>query len=318
MLKITATLFAIIFLISCSKKTPDDMSIPPVVIQPDTLSTGWNKLNSNTINPITDVFFTNLYNGYYCGGDGIYRSTDAGNTWTRISTSTSSNISAVGTAKACFVGENDKIYITTNGVTIQEATYTTLSPRPTFWDIFFSSNNICYAKSNKYIWKSTDGGNSFDTLYNFQTSPTSINSIFFVNDMLGWVNRSGNVFKTIDGGITWVNQFNGSSTQGGIKFLNSSIGFLVANYSVYKTSDGGANFQPIFLNLPSDIIDLDFVDENIGYVSAGNKIYKTTDGGVNWTQVVAAGSPQFFYEIHFVDATHGWACGSNGLLLKLN
>jgi hypothetical protein len=28
--------------------------------------------------------------------------------------------------------------------------------------------------------------------------------------------------------------------------------------------------------------------------------------------------PQTFFEIHFIDATHGWACGTNGLLLRFN
>jgi photosystem II stability/assembly factor-like uncharacterized protein len=60
--------------------------------------------------------------------------------------------------------------------------------------------------------------------------------------------------------------------------------------------------------------DIHFLTDQIGYASAGRTLYKTTDGGTNWTKVVSLGEATIT-EIHFTDATHGWACGSNGVVL---
>lgn len=51
----------------------------------------------------------------------------------------------------------------------------------------------------------------------------------------------------------------------------------------------------------------------------GPYIFKTTDSGNTWTKVVAvASSTPYLMELHFTDANHGWACGSNGMILKFD
>ena len=309
MLKFISVLTAIILLAACSKSSDNNGT--------DILTQGWVKLNSTVTREIYDVFFTNSTNGYYCGLDGIFRTTDAGNSWTNISTFANSNIGAFGETKACFVNQNEKIYITTDGISVQEAAPLLFVNDISFKDLFCSSNNICYASSGLYMWKSVDGGNSFDTLYNFQDTSNLNNDVNFVNDLTGWTNRSGRIFKTTDGGLTWANQFSGS-TGAGLDFVSTSTGFMVSDRTAYKTTNGGATFTAIYSNLPETIIDIDFVSETTGYISFENKIYKTTDAGLTWTQVVALSYPQTFFEIHFIDATHGWACGTNGLLLRFN
>ncbi len=103
-----------------------------------------------------------------------------------------------------------------------------------------------------------------------------------------------------------------------MKFISANIGFVAVDNSVYKTTDGGVTFQNVKSFISNSYLDLDFVSATTGYVSADNHIYKTTDGGATWIQIVAAGNPQTIVEIHFTDANHGWACGTNGLLLRFN
>jgi photosystem II stability/assembly factor-like uncharacterized protein len=317
-------LFYIAFLIplifSCGKKSdslPPDP--PPVIVMPDTLSAGWNKVSTGATKTFTDIFFSDNSTGYACGQGGIYKSTNGGISWAILnSTATPTNIGVANANKACFIDETEKIFLTTDGTNIQQAAATQLNPQPAFKDVFFSSNNVCYLSSVQYVWKSVNGGSSFDTLYNFKNSISDGNFLYFVNDLTGWINRRGNVYKTTDGGVNWTLQLSGTQRSGGMKFINANTGFVAVDNSVYKTTDGGITFQNIKSFASNTYLDLDFVSATTGYVSAANHIYKTTDGGATWTQIVAVGDPQTILEIHFTDANHGWACGTNGLLLRFN
>ncbi len=194
--------FLILLLFSCGKKTdslPPDP--PPVVVMPDTLSAGWGKVSIGTSKTVSDIFFADNSNGYVCGQDGIYKSTNGGANWTLLnSTAVPSNIAAANASRACFVDETEKVFLTTDGINIEQTAATQLNPQPSFKDVFFSSNNICYLSSVQYLWKSINGGASFDTLYNLKNNISDGNFLYFVNDLTGWINRMGNVYKTTDGG----------------------------------------------------------------------------------------------------------------------
>ncbi len=320
MFKLICPVLALLLFISCSKKSDTIIGgpYPNPVIMPDTLSAGWTKVSTGSTATFNDIFFVDNSYGFACGASGIYRSSDGGVNWSHlISTASPVNIAAANSSRACFIDNSEKIYLTTNGTTIQEAAvHFTPDSIPTFKDAFFSSNTVCYASSSKYIWKSLDGGLSFDSIYNFHEPSDANNLLYFVNDLTGWINRQGKIFKTTDGGHNWTLQFSGSPGIA-INFINSGIGFISANYLIYKTIDGGDHFTPIN-NITYYSADICFVNSTTGFVSSDNHIYKTTDGGNTWAQIIAVGSPQTFVEIHFTDANHGWACGTNGLLLRFN
>jgi photosystem II stability/assembly factor-like uncharacterized protein len=66
-------------------------------------------------------------------------------------------------------------------------------------------------------------------------------------------------------------------------------------------------------NISFDIYNIPFIN-NTGFAS-GSNIYKSTDGRKTSGKVVALAS-NYFMELHFTDANHGWACGEKGTVLK--
>ena len=76
-------LFALIIgvYISCKKSSTSDPT-PPPPSQEDTLN-GWYKQSNSGIE-LEDIWFTDVKNGFVAGANGLYASTDSGNTWSGI------------------------------------------------------------------------------------------------------------------------------------------------------------------------------------------------------------------------------------------
>ena len=63
--------------------------------------------------------------------------------------------------------------------------------------------------------------------------------------------------------------------------------------------------------------DLEFIDENNGWaVGTGSpSVAYTPDGGVNWYAHMTS-SPKSLKTVDFINQTHGWAAGWNGVIVK--
>jgi photosystem II stability/assembly factor-like uncharacterized protein len=202
-------------------------------------------------------------------------------------------------------------YTTQNaGSTIDSTLYTN---GQTFYDGFFSSPNTCYLSSESAIWKSINGGSDFTRVFNF-SSQSFFSTLFFLDDNNGFVSRQYGIFKTSNGGADWTKirdlELNRPHS---LQFLNATTGFYSDDNALWKTTDGGTNWTKIYTILPgtgSAFNDMAFIDSNLGYFVAGKRVMKTIDGGINWEPVIRSGS--MIIEIHFTDATHGWACGADG------
>jgi photosystem II stability/assembly factor-like uncharacterized protein len=318
--KIFSFLFVLCSLFSCSKNKDIIPEQPTTnLILPDTLSIGWTKINSLPNALFNDIFFIDNNIGYACNNSGIYKSVNGGLDWQKISNIPAYNIGAWGT-KASFVFGTNRISTTLNtGTSFLEKDYTALPSNPTFIDCFYVNANTCFASSGKLIWKSIDSGVTFDSLYNFQTS--TYNSLYFLNEQLGWIRRPGEIFKTTNSGISWVLQNYTAPGYGGLEFADEFNGYYVdqdnnGNLKVYKTINGGLTSQLSFQTTNVfGITDVDVINTNICYVSVDNKIFRTLNGGVNWNTIAALGNQKFF-EIHFTDANHGWACTTDGTVLR--
>ena len=313
----------VILLFACSKKHDDTPADPVVVVPsaPDTLSAGWTKVGSIPVTETaTDIFFTNFSNGYVTTGTGIYKSTDAGVTWAKISSQSGcQNIGATG-SNACFTNETSTVYSThDNGQTIQSTSNAAPASQPSIQDCYYASDNVCYAASYLYIWKSINGGTTFDSVYNFNDGSSTKLFIFFTDQLNGWITRNYHVYKTSDGGLTWnINKAIASGTgTGSISFIDNNNGFIADGNIVYKTTDAGITWQPGNAVINESISDISFVSPFIGFCCAGTHVYKTTDAGISWTKVVSLGGKGII-EVHFLDEHHGWACGEYGYVLRFN
>jgi len=248
-----------------------------------------------------NIIYAGTGEGYFNGdaqrGEGIFKTTDAGTTWTQL-TSTK-NIS----------------YYYVNKLMIDQST------------------NALYAGTRKGLYRSTDGGNSFTTILSSgtgadvhctdieiaYTSPSTLFASFgLFNDAVIW--------RSIDGGSSFQSNF-GQTGHGRIEMAISASNPQVVYAAFHdlstngvsvmvKTTDKGGNWSTITVPGPSyagatnyagnqawydNILFVDPDNANILY-AGGIDFWKSTNGGTNWTQKTnwyqQSGAPQYVHADH--------------------
>lgn len=247
-------------------------------------ATTWTKTGSDNL-PATScasicIDFTDdniLYLGtgdanYYGGGYGIWKSTDAGQTW-----NPSNN--AIGNRMALEIlmspsDHNVLIAATDDGIwkSIDAGqNWTAKKTGGQFTDMKVNPSNpsIMYAVTMNEFWRSTDMGDTWTQITNGFTgaetlgdgcriavSASSPNVVY-----VGTVKDEGTIFKSTDAGLTFTT-----------KYHNPSV-----SLTGYDTSGGGqGNYN---FNIGVSPTNSDEV-----YLCSHN-VWKSTDGGVNWTQL---------------------------------
>lgn len=309
------SLLSLLFIISCKKNPPT--SIPPVITAVDTLTTGWTKVVFDTSEIFDDVFFNNNTNGYVSGNN-TYQSHDGGLTWTLIRKQRFMNLAVTANGNAFFLNY-DSVYKSPDGFASSSAFGGNLGLE----DIFLLNNNDGYLIGAYGLYKTSDGGLNWTFLPTVLPLGFDICPIYFLDSAHGYTIKKRTIYKTNGSSSNWI-----IATITGLKpaadfstvFAASanSVFAITKNGQLYKSSDGGTSFSLLKTfgnNLLNSYNDIHFVDENTGWVSVKNKIYKTTDGGNTWNVVVTLADSTILSEIHFTDASHGWACGNNGVVL---
>jgi photosystem II stability/assembly factor-like uncharacterized protein len=315
-------LFTII--ISCKKKNTinPDAQNTVIPIKADTLTSGWRKVNLSN-NVLNEIFFQNNNVGYASGQDGIYKSIDGGLKWTFLINRFAINIAVTTNGNAFFV--KDSVYKTTNA----GASFTSFYSQNTT-DIFFLNNNEGFFINGTQLYYTTDAGVTWQnaSALNLPFTTSGYSALCFNSPTSGLVVTYSGVYKTNGGISNWIasNFLNANSSNYGYQaafFTPNNNAYVINNNGkLYKSTDAGVNFSLIKdftngVNNTNSSGDIHFIDNNVGYASSSNKIYKTIDGGLNWSVVVALGEGTIV-EIHFTDATHGWACTINGKVLIFN
>jgi photosystem II stability/assembly factor-like uncharacterized protein len=310
---LSAILFAMI-ISSCGGSSSD--TEPNKV---DVLTTGWTKTKLTT-DGIRDIFFVQQ-TGYATTNMGIFKTTDGGASWNKVHAGSSFvNIGMGNTTTASFVTGIDMRIISTHdgGATFDTVT---VADSRNISDVFYVNPTTAYAVG-KHVWKTVNSGVNWTKVGNLTDNPNAYLSMHFISDQVGWMTRDASLMKTNNGGVTWtavtVPGMNFSST-GNVFFVDANNGFASDQVSVSKTVDGGITWTKIFPTpaTPSpgtSYIDLHFINAAVGYIAVGD-IYKTTDGGVTWSKVVTFADDGII-EIHFTDATHGWAGSATGAIVK--
>ncbi len=240
---------------------------------------------------------------HYCGwscftGDGLYKSTDAGATWTKIATRSE-------------VGDNiDQIWI-----------------RP-------DDPNVIFVASNRGLARSTDGG----ATWSWVITDNDVTSLAVRSDdydhMFAGVYSEG-VYESTDGGTTWsvvtdlptsgIRRIEMAISPSNPDIMYVSFANTVGGLEgLYKTTDGGATWTeltgtPDYLypqgGYDHAIIvhpthpDTVFAGGVFPYDASHYGIVRTFDGGLTWTDVTDRGSAGRVHpDIHF------FAWGADGAL----
>ncbi|QQS37574.1 MAG: T9SS type A sorting domain-containing protein [Ignavibacteriales bacterium] len=235
-------------------------------------------------------FAGNIYAGTTGSARGIFKSTDAGESWTNIFSTGTSNYLGIACDSLNNIyaanSSNGMVYSTDGGQTF------TLIPSSTFGNNTLNtvacgrSGHIFAGATTGGVWRSTDFGATFTNTALQTLSIVTIAVDKFNPDIIyaGASSTSANgFFISTDGGVTF-----GSSTNSvnvwDVLQTNSSELYIPTTLSPYpftKSTDGGATWTTT-ANQPGAMRGgtLDIVDDI--YISGNGGVFKSTDGGVSF------------------------------------
>ncbi len=254
----------------------------------------------------TQVMYFGTGEGWYnvdaVQGDGVFKSTDGGSTWSQLS-STAGNSTFYFIQKIVVHPTNGDVYVATRNNGVQRstdggATWNTVlsggngSSSYRAADLEFGADNSIYAAmgifSTDGVYKSTSGDNGSWTKLNtggssgFPTSgfdrielacaPSNSDVIYaFTQDASN--NQIYAIYRSADAGSTWTTVSNPSSAD--------------PDHSDY--TNGQAWYDLIAAVDPNDSNTL---------FTGGIDLYKSTDGGSNWTQISHWYGGYGYQEVH--------------------
>lgn len=231
-----------------------------------------------------------VWAGTYSGG-GILYSTNNGNNWTSVSTST--------------------IY--------------------PFYDIKMVNSNTGYAVGGEFInaltgycYKTVNGGLNWTSL-TIPSPDRRLNSVYFVNENTGWITGglpSGAgciISKTTNGGTTWTSQTTSdlySSAMGDVNMYDANTGYIMSGPNVWKTINGGTNWNRVN-NLPAGswVRSYNFSPTTV-YFGGNNQIAKSFDGGASWQSFPIPSTIAQITSMDWTDLDNGTVAGLQGYTAK--
>jgi len=240
----------------------------------------------------------------YMVGPGVWRSTNAGGSWSRLTTGlTSSNIRVLavnpGNPQVVLIGSWDAgVFRSTNGgVTwtpsndgLPDVKITALAIDPT------TPSTVYTGVRYQGAFKSTDGGRNWSAINTSLEGQTTVTAIAIDPG------TPQTIFAgTYDGAVVSTNGGSSWSPVGGglleysvatiaIDPTNSSVIFVgFENRGVYKSTDGGANWTESNTGLGKHTIRgfaIDPIRPSTVHLASSNGMYRSTDAGSTWVPAV--------------------------------
>lgn len=291
------------------------------------------------------TFFLTPTTGFIAGesaGFGvIQRTTDAGQTWTNVYTSTANlewvnDIFFVNSTTGYAVGVSGSILKSTNGGL--NWTRQVVSNVTQFHAVFFINAGTGFAVGDGNpegpIFKTVDGGSSWTPQTSGATS--FLNDVYFTSTLVGYAVGDKEVLKTINGGNAWTNVSPSSTHEKTSVFCENANTCYTTGALLEKTNDGGGTWNSLALpSVTPPLIyftkSVQFTDQQTGFavgakldttnLTGVGTILKTTNAGVTWTNINTAANNtaltnKFLESVYFVDTQNGFAAGSDGIVLK--
>ncbi len=121
---------------------------------------------------------------------------------------------------------------------------------------------------------------------------------------------AASAFERTSGGWYWQNPLAQGDSVHDVAVTGASA-IAVGDAGTVFTSTDGATWTRRSSGMSSTLLAVDCVGASTGWAVGDGGVIKTTNAGVSWTaqHLIRAGAYRFT-DVTFVDASHGWACGS--------
>ena len=248
---------------------------------------------------------------------GIWKTTDAGNSWHNIYETNGYELWAI--AAPCVetlyaVGRYGAILKSTDA---GDHWFELSSPTSNYLRGTFFHNSQRGWVSGNYgaLYLTTDGGQSWTSKNNDTTF--DLYEITFVDLFNGWVVGTAKILHTTDGGDTWSSQTSGTAGYiFGVDFATLTTGWVCGqNGYLSYTNNAGANWVKQTSGTVQRLYMVSAPDSMHAWVAGLDMtILYTNNGGANWNAQVSSPNYRMYYEVFMLDTLQGWVLGFYDIL----
>ncbi len=227
-------------------------------------------------------------------GQGIFRSTDDGGTWTNVEPNSGGGTArSLSSPSTLYSANGCALYKSTNAGQTWNATYTTCTsttPNASMVAISPTNASTVLLFSGLTEYRSTDGGSTFPTSLTLSFSPTQI--VASPDGSLYAAAPFSGLYRSTDGGLTWPQLANGApSSPVAVAVSTSSPSTLYASdgSNVYQSTNSGANWTTTGPGIAVNYLAVDPTHPQTVYGASPQSasILTSTNGGVTWTSTAA-------------------------------
>jgi photosystem II stability/assembly factor-like uncharacterized protein len=246
------------------------------------------------------------------GSDGVFKSTDAGSTWTATSAGIPPapvNAMVVDSTGAVLVGNDTGLFRSRDG----GDSWTTLPLwLPVSSLVIDPVSQTLYAGAPAWfapgVFKSGDGGDTWNDM-GFAEGVTSL----AVSQSVVYAGTSNGVFKSLDGN-NWTAASGGLQepvTSLAVNPVDPDVAYAGTNSALFYTESGGNSWSAI---LPFPVLSVTVAPSNpsVAYLATWYGSGMTEDGGMSWQATGPPGTNLGFFAIDPLDAHRVYAGGSVG------
>jgi photosystem II stability/assembly factor-like uncharacterized protein len=283
---------------------------------------------------LSDIFMVNTV-GFAGGVDGIFKTTDGGQTWvlspyfvSTLTTLDSLYFLGMNYHYLYFESESVGYSVGWDGLGNREIIIKTIDGGQT-WEIQHLFNpdsapfqapedrlkDIDRVSSNRYvsvgyrgrILLTTDGGANW-VAKNSNTNK-DLQAVDFYDSNTGIAAGAGVILFTNDGGDSWTNVAS-SYTIKDFEYLDQNKIVAITSDKILRSLDGGTSWTNSLFSAANELNGLTFVDASTGFISGNRAIYKTTDGGQSWFSIYS--STTDIHASSFASLLDGYFVTANG------
>jgi photosystem II stability/assembly factor-like uncharacterized protein len=286
--------------------------------------TDWAPVYDCPDGTITGISFADGVNGFLASPVSVASTVDAGATWSSPRAIAGTWIedlvfadAQTGWVAGASQDGNDRsgiVLTTTDGSATWSATGPVEPDRITALAVN-NSGELLAAGEGGTLLKTVDGGGTWQDL-----APAPANhfrSIHMDDPSAGWaVGPVGTVHRTTDGGSHWTSVGGlGTWTLESVVRADADTLYACGSYALIASDDNGVSWQMRYTYL--NCHTLWFFTELEGLAGTQYGVFWTDDGGLTWTMANDGGiGTGGVFDLHFVDASHGFAAAGIGRILE--